>query len=404
MATKTTEWTCSYCRSENKAIHYNGRRQIPFAKCRCCGSDKEKEAQMRTRPAPFENLTDLNARIETEWNALIEDIEKNQKQNQCGGQYIDSCPMIQKFVLMMKYYHIHIGKEVVDLDDAKEYQVDNVSDLVENLRGLSLTKMVDMFGHIATVHCDSTVFDHFIDCIGKCEDGAECDILLRNRRRIRPQRSEKMLDAVEQQTLSFFSKWHSFLFHPQFEDNGPAPSSPDDQEFLIRSFSRRFSGKYVDYGFGVWIDYTAHSPSFESMKEEMTENEICPMTSNQWQSTLMQALTHLDSEKIKADGKYTAKRTDKRYGIESGQKIGIENILAIMIYCNYTDLQTKFSETFRRVQDDDTEEMIAERHCGNYYWLGRCVRSPPPKGHSPFHHGVIFVERCTSQSIFTESK
>ena len=397
--TKVTEWTCSYCRCENKVIHCDSRRQVPFTKCRCCGSGKEQEQSLQTTSAPFRNHIDLNTRIETEWNALMEEIEQNPKGHQCG-QYIDSCPMIQKFFLMMKYYHIHIGKGVVDLDDAKEYQVDNMSDLVENLQGLSLTKMVDMFEHISTVHRNSTLFDHFIKAIGKCEDGAECDILLRNRRRIRPERSEEILDAVEQQTLSLFAKWHSFFFHPQFKDNGPGPSSLDDQQFLMRSFS----GKYVDYRFGVWIDYTAHSPSFESMKQEMMENEVYSMTSNQWQSTLMQALTHLDSGKLQVDQRYTAKLTDKRYGIESGQKIGIENIVAILIYCNYTELQARFSETFRRVQDDDTEEMIAERHCNNYYWLGRCVCSPPPKGHSPLHHDVIFLDRCTLQSIFTERK
>ena len=392
--TSSREWTCSYCRFENKVIHWNARIQVPGAKCRCCGSDKDKEVSLRITSTQFGDPIVLDMRIQTEWNELIADIGKNPNENQCdaGGVMIDSCPMIQKFFLMMKYYHIHIGKAVVGMDDKEEYCINRMTDLVENLQGLSVIRLVDMFEHIATEHRDPNTFEYFSENIGKCDEGDECPLLLRNRERSRvqqrsessrvQQRSERGLDAVEEYTLSLFVKWHSFLFHPQFEDRDIDPEllSMDKMELerqytlpMGMSMMRSFSIRYVDYGFGVWIDYTARGPSFECMKEEMMENEICSLTLNQWQSTLLDAMTHLDSKKIKADGKYTAKRTDRRYGIEQGQTIGIENILAILIYCNYTDLQARFSETFRKMEADDSDATIAERHCSNYYWLGRCV-------------------------------
>ena len=383
--TSSREWTCSYCRFENKVIHWNARKQVPNAKCRCCGSGKDKKVSLRITSTRFGDPIDLDVRIQTEWDELIAEIERNPKDNQCdaGGVMIDSCPMIQKFFLMMKYYHIHIGKTVVGMDDKEEYCIERMTDLVENLQRLSLIGLVDMFEHISTVHRDPATFEYFSENIGKCDEGDECPLLLRNGERSRvQQRSERGLDAVEEHTLSLFVKWHSFLYHSQFEANDTDLLSMDELEIAtqcsfpaVMPIMRSCSSKYVDYGFGVWIDYTARGPSFECMKEEMIENEIYSVTLNQWQSTLMDALTHLDSEKIKVDGKYTAKRTDKRYGIESGQNIGIENILAILIYCNYTDLQARFSETFRCLQDDDADEIIAETHCNNYYWFGRYVGS-----------------------------
>ena len=387
------EWSCSYCRCENTAIHLNGRRTMPRTKCRCCGSMSDVRSSMRTTAAVDDLLplkpSNLDQQIVDEWEKLLDDIDDHPNENQCDGSdglIIDSCPMMQKLFLMMKYYHIYIGKEICDLNDLHHGHIDSMSGLIENLRSISLIELENMFEHISTVHRTPAMFEHFIEGIGHCSDGDYCDIEQRNRGRIPFKRSnialdDAPLDAVEQHTLSFFAKWHSFLFHPAFEDNLTDFTSSDKARIaktsntILANLSRRFSRRYFDYRFGVWIDYTAHSPSFESMREEMVGNETYPMTLGQWQNTLMNALTHLDSDKIKVEKRYIAERADEQYGIEVGQQIGIENIVAILIYCNYTNLQARFSETFRKIQDDDTDEMIVERHCHNYYWFGRCVLS-----------------------------
>ena len=379
-STSAKEWTCSYCRCQNTRIVWDNQKQIPSTKCRCCGSNKDRTETFHVaRNRGDAQTAALDGRIVAEWNDLIQDMEQNPQKNQCDGAdslIIDSCPKMQKLFLMMKYYHIHAGKAVNDLDGTEEYRIDSMVDLLENLPNVSLPALVDIFEHVSSVHYQPEMFEYFIEGIGTCDDGLDCKILQRNRGRAQTGQFEENIDALDRHTASFFAKWHSFLFHPKFVDNG---GNHEDIEFLPKMhtlplYTSRSSTKYVDYRFGAWIDHTAHSPSCESMKDEMMENEIHPMTLDQWQSTLMKALTHLDSDKLKVDGKYTAKRTDEKYGIKIGQEIGTENIVAILIYCNYTDLQAKFSETFRRMQDDDTDEMIVDRHCHNYYWLGRCVR------------------------------
>ena len=379
------DWACRYCQSEQTIIYWDNLPQKPTSKCRCCGSTNatvplrtSRKSQLHDQGLPLNPIV-LDHQIVEEWDQVME----RYSDSICPGcELIDSCPMIQKLCLMMKYYHIHIGKHVVNVDDERKYRIDSMSDLVENLNGLSLAELVNLFEHVSTVHRKPQMFGYFIETIGPCDDDAACDSVRRNRgrRRSTDNRDVKRLDSVERHYLSFFDKWHSFLFHPQYEDKvAPLDSTESigteevQIEMLIKpKMLRQHTGKYTDYSFGVWIDYTANSPFFDSMKEEMMENEIYSMTSDQWQSTLMKALTHLDSEKI---NKYTAKREDEKFGIEIGQEIGTENVMAILIYCNYTDLQTRFSETFREMQDDDTDETIIDRHCRNYYWLGRCVIS-----------------------------
>ena len=394
------DWICTHCRYNNRLIYYNNLPQRVSSKCRCCGSSKDENIQLRITSARFDSfefeLVELDDQIVEEWNSLLQDIKQHPDDNKCHGNdtlIIDSCPIIQKFFLMMKYYHIHIEKRVIDVDDEKKYRIDNMTDLVENLESLSLTKLVDMFEHISTVHRDPQLFEYFIENIGPCDEESVCDNVRRHRdqsdhRRDTERRDENNMDDVERHIVSFFDQWHSFLFHPKYEDNPPSagtnmPLTEEEQmetDFMPQNLRREYSGKYVDYRFGVWIDYTANSPSFESMKEEMMGNEICSITLDQWQDTLMKALTHLDSDKVRIGQRYMAKASDEQYGVHKGQIMGIDNIVAILIYCNYTDLQRRFTETFCKANDrhnvecDESDEMIIDKHCRNYYWLGRYVK------------------------------
>ena len=432
-------WTCTFCQCENRLIHFDDRVQIPTSKCRCCGSRRNATDSLRTtrRDIDMNGFTlfdtgNLDPRIVKEWNDMMRDIEQNAEQNKCHGRngtIIDSCPDIQILSKMMKFYRHYLGKSTTN-----EYQIDNMTDLVENLQDLGMNRLLVIFEHVSTVHFCPDLFAHFAKEIGSFDSEDSCDAQQRNRdqkdmtdiRRRRekeedydsnddetqpqPQIEEnKEVDDVEKHTLSFFDKWHSFLFHPTMTTNdsndncSPEPNSresstgsehgPPETNLTttsspIMSENRRrgrsipraraspvpaASSDYIEYGFGEWIDYTTQKPSFESMRDEMLRNEIHTMTMDEWTNNLMQSLTHWESDKVKVDGKYRAIRTDPRYGIVEGQDIGIENVVAILIYCNFDDLQREFSRTFRSMEEDDTEDVIVERHCRNYYWLGRAL-------------------------------
>eukprot|EP01084_Bolivina_argentea_P281294 481254_1 len=56
-----------------------------------------------------------------------------------------------------------------------------------------------------------------------------------------------------------------------------------------------------------------------------------------------------------------------------GQPIHISHLIAIMVYCNYDTLQQKFSETFRRLNAQETNEELKKKH-SNYHYLARYLR------------------------------
>ena len=58
------------------------------------------------------------------------------------------------------------------------------------------------------------------------------------------------------------------------------------------------------------------------------------------------------------------------YYIRFGHHLGIEHVLALYLYCGYTDLCEKFSKTYIG-RFDEKEEDIQRKHYLRFYWLGR---------------------------------
>eukprot|EP01084_Bolivina_argentea_P097319 174963_1 len=95
----------------------------------------------------------------------------------------------------------------------------------------------------------------------------------------------------------------------------------------IYSFGQGFSYKYYrEHGLGEIV-----CPKYSTFKEESTSNKVCLISMEQFNAEYKKALLHYNSVFRK-----------KEYPF-----IGLINILALMIYCNYDVLQSKFSETYR---------------------------------------------------------
>ena len=62
------------------------------------------------------------------------------------------------------------------------------------------------------------------------------------------------------------------------------------------------------------------------------------------------------------------------YNINEGMEIPMDNLMAILLYCNTNELQSVFSSTYRRlVKIDESDEDFKLRH-GYYHHFGRLLR------------------------------
>eukprot|EP01084_Bolivina_argentea_P118358 210015_1 len=111
---------------------------------------------------------------------------------------------------------------------------------------------------------------------------------------------------------------------------------------------------------------------YHSLKDELLNNKICTISAYQWDILMLKAETHLHTKHAK-----TIKCTDSDkkeiYGIDVGQVISVIHLLAMMIYCNEDTLQAKFSETYRKLSINETDESLKKRH-SNYAHLGKLLR------------------------------
>ena len=61
----------------------------------------------------------------------------------------------------MERYHLF-------LEGSAEHSIDSMSELVDNQKGLSLKRLLDIFHHVSTVHFKPKLFHLFEESIGGC--------------------------------------------------------------------------------------------------------------------------------------------------------------------------------------------------------------------------------------------
>ena len=61
------------------------------------------------------------------------------------------------------------------------------------------------------------------------------------------------------------------------------------------------------------------------------------------------------------------------YGIEKGTPLSIQNLISVILYCDYTDLCTDFSSTFRPIRHNEPLESIKRRN-REFWWMSKLLR------------------------------
>eukprot|EP01084_Bolivina_argentea_P115545 205457_1 len=121
----------------------------------------------------------------------------------------------------------------------------------------------------------------------------------------------------------------------------------------------------------VWDIPRPVNPTHCSLKEEIINNSIYPLLMENFTVEYKKAQMHFNS----------------KYRKTLYSHMGVEYILALLFYCNYTEFQFEFSKTYR-------EDKGKQHH--NLYWMGRYLKEAIhvygiPKDYSyisSFYHGL----------------
>ncbi len=119
------------------------------------------------------------------------------------------------------------------------------------------------------------------------------------------------------------------------------------------------------YTLGQWFV----EKKYGNLKDELLNNLVLTLSAGQFAVTLRKATDKL--AEWRASGKQPRCRQSwwrESYGVEYGQSISIEHIMAILLYCNFSDLCYIFSSTFRKIHDYESDEDMLSRHREYAIW------------------------------------
>eukprot|EP01084_Bolivina_argentea_P077881 141331_1 len=113
---------------------------------------------------------------------------------------------------------------------------------------------------------------------------------------------------------------------------------------------------------------------YGNLKEELLQNTICTLSENSYNILYSKALIHQQTSEVR-NRVCANEKCAKYYEIIIGDIMSLDQLIAIMVQCNYTDLQYQFRRTFRKIEttEDDQHVQLKKRH-SNYYWMGRSLR------------------------------
>ena len=165
----------------------------------------------------------------------------------------------------------------------------------------------------------------------------------------------------------YYGKYNQF-----FSANGEKKKDNDDRKMY--NFGMEFA-----YGYDHEITGMHHIKVFakySSLKSELLNNKLCHINMPELNAELTKASLHLNSF-------YSKKHIQCRWAHEI--EFAIDNVLSLMIYCNFDNLQNIFSKTYR--------EQNGAQH-GEFYHLGKFLKIAIRAFGSDFHfsdkvfHGI----------------
>eukprot|EP01083_Nonionella_stella_P256196 878368_1 len=148
----------------------------------------------------------------------------------------------------------------------------------------------------------------------------------------------------------------------------------DDDGLLAAEYSFGFPFKYyARFKDAKWFIVRV----YDDLKQELLNNPIYSLSLEAFEQQLDAANVYSQCDHLKAltcnhIGIYDTEPQPTDTGLAQGSPITARHILALLFYCNFTDLCTKFSCTFRRIRHDETDEEMKARN-GHFFHFSKLL-------------------------------
>eukprot|EP01084_Bolivina_argentea_P066020 120336_1 len=119
-----------------------------------------------------------------------------------------------------------------------------------------------------------------------------------------------------------------------------------------------------------------------SLKEELINNELAILNPMQWKNEYYKAQIYIKSYYCKknlyadpiddTNKQLFPQHNNNLYGYAKGTPITTQHIISVIVYCGYSQLSYAFSETYRKLNEKESNKNLKMRH-NNFYHLGKYI-------------------------------
>ena len=324
-------------------------------------------------------VDDKGERVNKQWNepcrvlmricdeSAVSDILKAAE-----AQKEPECLVMKRVKFILKRFHAKT-REIGD----KGFYEDGIRHFVGNLPEYGLEKLQNDIDHVLNHKWKGR----------PCSKGREC---IHSQRALRDRHKSQSQDIEQKKrffrtkspddfvAISMLDRLHCIVHH----DGDMIRGDEENQLELFRTLkkdahSANMKEMYTVYDSGNFVDYASLKPLHQNLKEEMLNNRLCAIREHQFNEHLRVSQLALAPNSTNNIKHRRAWRADKANDIQMNERLRIEHVLCIKMYCNDTVLCEEFCNSYRSVkgqQDKEseiTEEEVMQNHIDNFYWFGR---------------------------------
>eukprot|EP01084_Bolivina_argentea_P284961 488527_1 len=160
------------------------------------------------------------------------------------------------------------------------------------------------------------------------------------------------------------------------QDNTEQKEDQLDPDNINYSFGQKFyfdeKDKYKQFQWSLSTPYDSHwyiMKKYDNLKDEIIKNKIFALNVTQYNLTYASAKRLLEySQVLREYIQKNVDKADKRFYPHVVQKITVEHIVSILLYCNYSDLSYNFSKGFRKLNNKESDNEFKQRKREFYHW------------------------------------
>eukprot|EP01084_Bolivina_argentea_P139913 246082_1 len=284
----------------------------------------------------------------------------------CNNEIKDCCHVQRLLMILSEYYD---GKYQNMIVHSSEY--------------VNILDILDDFLHIIHHHVTDAEFEFIFHQFSNCNIN-ECDFYRRNNRNRNEEKvnhdEHSMNDkqVFEMVCNQIIDRIHCYFCHCYDVGYRVLLKDQEQKTYMNTRMAKKYSqlqqyqnkidalstdniysiGIKFIYGYPEELRSNANKqhficidPKYSNLKQELTANKICTINFAQYIHEYNKAAVHHKSYYKKSNANW--------------ENMKIPHILCLMIYCNYTELQSQFSKTYRQNKGSQHIE---------FFYLGMCLK------------------------------